>query len=114
MHLVVHVRMEMGSVSVSWKIELTGGSDTGSEESSEIEALFHVGTGLQINFLEYPRHHAHALVVIDSQKLLILLLGYLMGDDLTIDDSTHLVEHLGVLLVILLVGVVTVCFLRLH
>ena len=45
--------------------------------------------GFHIHLLEDVGEEFHAVVVIDSHELIILLLGNLMADALTIDDGSH-------------------------
>ena len=75
-----------------------------------MEALSHLWTCLHVYFLEGLAHHTLTLVVINSHKLVVLLLIDLMRDDLAIDDGTHAE---GALLVILLVFDLGLCFFQL-
>ncbi len=56
--------------------------------------------GFHINLLEDVGEEFHAVVVIDSHELVILLLGNLMADALSVDDGCH--AKLGVAFLILL------------
>ena len=55
---------------------------------------------LHIHFLEDVAEELHAMVVIDSHELVVLLLVDLMGNGFSIDDSGHTVE--GIALCVLL------------
>ena len=51
----------------------------------------YVVTVLHIHLTEYLGEEFHAMIVVNGHELVILLLAYLMGDMLSIDDSSHLV-----------------------
>ena len=57
---------------------------------------------LHINFIEDMREELHAMVVIDSHELIILLLIDFVTDGFTIDDSSHAEESIALRILLLL------------
>lgn len=78
------------------------GSETGTDEGSEVEAPTHLGTGLHIDLVEDLRHHALTLVVVHGHVFVILLLANVMADDLAVDDGAHAVSEFLLLIALFL------------
>ena len=68
---------------------LTANDQCGQKSSTEVMAF--AWTGLDIDLIEDLREELHTVIVINGEELVVLFLGNLMRNSLSIDDCGHLV-----------------------
>ena len=107
--MVVMMLHKYSRAAVVHVTQLTHNGKTSKQGSTDLCANASMRTRhiLHIHLIEDMTEEFHAMVVIDGHELVVLLLGNLMGDRLSVDDCCHAIEVVSLCVLLLLTLLIT-------